>query len=61
MMAQMVKNPPPMRRPGLHPWVEKIPWRRAWQPVPVFLPKEWGRKKLDTTEQLITRNENKNT
>ena len=20
------------------PWVEKIPWRRAWQPTPVFLP-----------------------
>jgi len=19
------------------PWVEKIPWRRAWQPTPVFL------------------------
>ena len=22
------------------PWVWKIPWRRAWQPTPVFLPKE---------------------
>ena len=21
-------------------WVEKIPWRRAWQPSPVFLPAE---------------------
>ena len=21
-------------------WVEKIPWRRAWQPTPVFLPRE---------------------
>ena len=21
-----------------HPWVEKIPWRRRWQPTPVFLP-----------------------
>ena len=20
------------------PWVGKIPWRRAWQPTPVFLP-----------------------
>ena len=20
------------------PWVEKIPWRRKWQPIPVFLP-----------------------
>ena len=23
---------------GLDPWVRKIPWRRKWQPTPVFLP-----------------------
>ena len=28
------------RRPGFNPWVGKIPWRRAWQPTPVFLPGE---------------------
>ena len=28
------------RRPGFDPWVEKIPWRRKWQPTPVFLPGE---------------------
>ena len=28
------------RRPGLDPWVGKIPCRRAWQPTPVFLPGE---------------------
>ena len=45
-----------------NPWVRKIPWRRAWQPTPVFLPGEyhgqrslagyssWGHKELDTTE-----------
>ena len=22
----------------VHPWVMKIPWRRKWQPTPVFLP-----------------------
>ena len=27
-------------RPGFYPWVEKIPWRRAWQPISVFLPGE---------------------
>ena len=44
------------------PWVGKIPWRRAWQPTPVFLPGEchgqrslagyslWGCKESDTTE-----------
>ena len=24
----------------LNPWVGKIPWRRAWQPTPIFLPGE---------------------
>jgi len=28
------------KRPGFSPWVGKIPWRRAWQPTPVFLPGE---------------------
>ena len=28
------------RRPRFDPWVRKIPWRRAWQPSPVFLPGE---------------------
>ena len=49
-------------RPGLNPWVGKIPWRRKWQPTPVFLPGEshgqrslagyspWSRKELDVTE-----------
>ena len=50
--------------PGFDPWVRKIPWRREWQPTPVFLPGEsqgqrslggyspWGGKELDTTKQL---------
>ena len=25
---------------GMELWVGKIPWRRAWQPTPVFLPGE---------------------
>ena len=44
--------------------VGKIPWRRIWQPTPVFLPGKlhgqrslvgyslWGHKESDTTEQL---------
>ena len=39
-----VKNPPANAgrcwRLGFDPWVRKIPWRRAWQPIPVFLPGE---------------------
>ena len=26
------------KRHGLDPWLGKIPWRRTWQPTPVFLP-----------------------
>ena len=54
------------KRHGFDPWVGKIPWRRAWQPTPVFLPGEshgqksmegyspWGHKELDMTELLST-------
>jgi len=62
LVAQNVKNSPAMQRPGFNPWVRKIPWRRAWQPIPVFLPREfhgqrslvghspWDCKELDTAE-----------
>ena len=47
-----------------NPWFGKIPWRREWQPTPMFLPGEfhgqgslvgyspWGLKELDVTEKL---------
>ena len=42
-MVLVVKNSPAkagdMRR-RFDPWVGKIPWRRAWQPAPVVLPRE---------------------
>ena len=50
------------RRRGFNPWVGKIPWRRKWQPTPVFLPGEshgqrslvgyspWGNKESDMTK-----------
>ena len=28
------------KRCGFDPWVRKISWRRSWQPIPVFLPRE---------------------
>ena len=40
LLAQRVKNRLQCGRPGFNPWVGKIPWRRAWQPTPVFLPGE---------------------
>ena len=50
------------KRSRFLPWVGKIPWRRAWQPTPVLLPRKshgqrslascspWGLKKSDVTE-----------
>ena len=52
------------RRPRYDPWVREIPWRREWQPTPVFLPGEfygqsslagyapWGCRESDMTEWL---------
>ena len=46
------------RGPRFYPWVGKVPWRRKWQPTPVFLPGKshgqrslvgyspWGRKRV---------------
>ena len=51
------------RRHEFDLWVRKIPWRRGWQPTPVFLPGNswgwrslmgcgpWRCKELDTTGQ----------
>ena len=36
----VVNNPPAMQRPGFDLEVGKMPWRRAWQPTPLFLPGE---------------------
>ena len=33
-------------RHSFNPWVQKIPWRRAWQPTPVFLPRESHRQRI---------------
>ena len=42
-MALVVKKPPASvgnMRPRFDPWVRKMPWRRRWQPTPVFMPGE---------------------
>ena len=41
------KNLPAMQRPRFNPWVGNVPWRREWQPTPVFLPAEFhGQRSL---------------
>ena len=67
--GSMVKNPPSNAgntRDTFDPWVQKIPWRRKWKPIPVLLPgkfrgqrslvgySKWGRKESDTTEHTHT-------
>ena len=64
-MHAAIKNKCQCWRPKRHwfdCWVRNIPWRRKWQPTPVFLPGKsygqrslagyspWGCKELDTTE-----------
>ena len=36
-VVQIVKNPPAMWETGFNPWFRKIPWKREWLPIPVFL------------------------
>ena len=43
-----------LRRPRFHPWVGKIPWRRAWPPTPVFLPGESHGQRTDHTGHGVT-------
>ena len=64
LVAQRIKRLSVMQETRFDPWVGKIPWRRKWQPTPVFLPGEsygqrsmvgyspWGRKESDMTERL---------
>ena len=66
-MAQVVNNPPANTgdvRDALIPDLERPPWRRKWQPTPVFLfgkfhgqrslggLSPWGYKESDMTEQI---------
>ena len=49
-------------RGRFNPWIGKIPWAKAWQPTPVFLPREphgqrslvgyspWGHEEPDVTK-----------
>ena len=37
-VGSMVKTLLQCRRHRIDPWARKIPWRRKWQPTPVFLP-----------------------
>ena len=40
VVKKLLANAKDVKRQEFNPWVGKIPWRRAWQPTPVFLPGE---------------------
>ena len=51
-MVLVVKNIPAnardIKEARLDPWTRKIPWRRAWQPTLVVLPREsYGQRSLE--------------
>ena len=38
MVKNLLANAGDIRDRGFNPWIKKIPWRKAWQSTPVFLP-----------------------
>ena len=64
LVAQTLKSLPEIWETQVRFLCWEIPWRRKWQPTPVFLPGEshglrslaghspWGRRESDTTKQL---------
>ena len=58
LVAQLERICLQCKRIWFDPWVRKVPWRRKWQPTPVFLPGEsqgqrnlvsyspWGHKRV---------------
>ena len=46
------------KRQGFDPWVWKIPWKKAWQPTPVFLPGEsHGQRNLGATVYRVAKSQ----
>ena len=43
------------KRHGFNPWVRKIPWKRKWQPIPVFSPGKSHGKRSQKSDILATK------
>ena len=58
-MVLVVRNLPAnagdVRSVGLIPGFRKIPWRRAWQPAPVFIPGESDRGAWQATVYRVAK------
>jgi len=56
LVAQTVRNPLALWRPGFNAWVGKIPWRRTWESV--FLPGEFrGQRNLVASIPWVTQSQ----
>ena len=40
------------RRPVFNPWVGKVPWKRKWQPTPVFFLENSMREKPSRLQSM---------
>ena len=53
LVAQAVEKLPAVQETWFDSWVGKIPWRRKWQPTPVFLPgKSHGQRNLVDSQSM---------
>ena len=58
LVAQKVKNLPTVQEIQVQYLVGKIPWSRAWQPTPIFLPEEsHGQRRWQAIVHGVTKNQ----
>ena len=56
LVAQLVENPPAMPETRIWSLCRKDPWRRKWQPMPIFLPGELhGQRSLEAYNPGVTK------
>ena len=51
------ESPCQCKKPGFDPWVRKIPWRKPWQPTPVFLPEKSPGRPWWATVHRVTKSQ----
>ena len=63
LVDQSIKNLPAVQETicsaecGFEPWVQKVSWRRKWQPTPVLLPGRQSRVAYNRVTKYLTRDQ----
>ena len=58
VVKNLLANAENIKRHKFDPWVRKVPWRREWQPTPVFLLGEsHGRGVCEATVYRVTQSQ----